>query len=521
MGDLPSCAAACVRAVRLPASAAGRACVRAALEVWVGSPEPSGLTVRQRVRNCLGIVPNIPSSSRGSAPIAGTSSAHRWRIYFFGALGGLLFGYDTGVISGALLFITDELGLTDLTQGIVVSSMLVGAIIGAASRGPISDRWGRRRTGIVTAVVFTIGGLGCALATTVPVLVGFRILLGVAVGAASVVVPVYLAEIAPTQHRGRISTLNALMITTGILVAYIINALLAPMHAWRWMVGLSVLPALAMALGLLALPESPRWLLRRGQRAEAVRVLESLRDEHDVQAELGEIEAVLAREDAQRARSWTQVLRPPVLAVTITAVALAALSQLVGINTIIYYAPTTLTDVGFGSSSAIVATVGIGAVNVLMTLVAVWLIDRVGRRRLLVLGGTGMFISLAVLSATSLLLPRPDGIGPVGIITLICLAAFIMCFALSWGSVVWVVISEIFPLQVRGAGVGVATMALWLANLVVSLIFPVLLARVGVGWLFAGFALMCVVAVIVTPTRLTETAGRSLESIETELEARA
>lgn len=454
-------------------------------------------------------------SNSASGTTAPTTAPRTTSLYLFGALGGLLFGYDTGVISGALLFITDELRLTPQAEGVVVSAMLIGAIIGAITAGPLSDRLGRRRLGLIAAVIFALGGLGCALAPQVTLLVIFRILLGLAVGAASVVVPVYLTEMAPTANRGKVSTLNALMITVGILLAYIVNALLAPAGAWRLMVGLSVVPAILMVVGLWRMPESPRWLVKHGEPDTARRVLTRIRPADQVESEFTEITQVIA--DEGRQRSLTALFGKGIRGIAITAIGLAALSQLVGINTIIYYAPTTLTNVGFGSAAAIAATVGIGTVNVIMTCVSMVMIDRVGRRRLLIVGGSGMFISLAVLSVTSLVLPAPTGIGPVGIITLGCLGLFIVCFAVSWGAVVWVVVSEIFPLDVRGAGVGVATMALWLANFIVSLLFPILLDSVGVGWLFGGFAAMCLIAVVFTAARLTETTGRSLESIETDL----
>lgn len=456
-----------------------------------------------------------PHSNSSSGVTPGVRAPKTGGIYLFGALGGLLFGYDTGVISGALLFITEELRLSPRAEGVVVSAMLIGAIVGAITAGPLSDRLGRRRLGLLAAVIFAAGGLGCALAPQVALLVLFRILLGLAVGAASVVVPVYLAEMAPTAQRGRVSTLNALMITVGILLAYIVNALLAPLGAWRLMIGLSVIPAVLMVLGLWRMPESPRWLVKHGRRDSARQVLQRIRAADRIDTELADIEAVIAGEGRQR--SWTALFGRGVRGVALTAIGLAALSQLVGINTIIYYAPTTLTNVGFGSAAAIAATVGIGTVNVIMTCVSMVIIDKVGRRRLLIVGGSGMFAALAVLSVTSLVLPTPTGIGAVGIVTLVCLALFIICFAVSWGAVVWVVVSEIFPLDVRGAGVGIATMALWLANFVVSLVFPILLDTVGVGWLFGGFAAMCLIAVVFTAARLTETTGRSLESIEADL----
>lgn len=441
------------------------------------------------------------------------------RIYFFGALGGLLFGYDTGVIAGALLFVRSELHLTPLLEGAVVSSLLVGAMIGAATAGRLADALGRRKLGLIAALVFAAGSIGAAVAPTAAVLIGFRVVLGFAVGAASVAVPLYLAEIAPMRVRGAVSTLNALMITVGIFVAYVVNSLLAPYEAWRWMVGLAVVPSVAMLIGLIFMPETPRWLIRRGRGEEARAVLARTRAPGEIDAELAEIDRVEAesRERAGLRELFAPWLRPAM----IVGVGLAILNQCVGINTIIYYAPTTLTSVGFGDSAAIIANMGVGAVNVAMTCVAIWLIDRVGRRRLLLIGAVGMTASMAVLALSSLLLPEADGFGLVGIVTLLCLTAYIMSFAMSWGAVCWVVISEVFPLKVRGAAVGFATMLLWGANFVVSLSFPVLLAAVGIGWLFLGFAVICALAFWFVRSYVAETKGRSLEEIELALRSGA
>ncbi|MEU8709240.1 sugar porter family MFS transporter [Streptomyces sp. NPDC048565] len=439
------------------------------------------------------------------------------RIYFFGALGGLLFGYDTGVIAGALLYIRDDLGLTPLTEGLVVSSLLVGAMAGATAAGRLADTLGRRRVGIAASVTFGAGALAAGLAPDIALLVAARVLLGLGVGAASVVVPLYLSEMATTRSRGAVSSLNQLMITAGIFVAYVTNSLLAPAEAWRWMLGLALVPSLVMLAGLIVMPETPRWLLRNGREEEAREVLARTRGAAGVESELAEIRQVEAT-SGERA-GLREVFAPWLRPALVVGVGLAVLNQVVGINTIIYYAPTTLTDVGFSDSAAIYANTGIGAVNMVMTLVAVWLIDKAGRKRLLLTGATCMCASLAVLAATSLLLPEPDGPGVVGVVTLACLAAFIVSFSASWGAVCWVVISEVFPLQVRGAAVGFCTTLLWAANFAVSLSFPVLLDAVGIGWLFLGFAVICAFARVFTARFVVETKGRSLEDIELALRA--
>jgi MFS transporter, SP family, sugar:H+ symporter len=438
-------------------------------------------------------------------------------VYFFGALGGLLFGYDTGVIAGAILFINEDLGLSPFTSGLVVSSLLVGAMIGAAFAGPIADATGRRKLVLVAAIIFAVGAIGAALATSAGLLILFRFVLGLAVGAASLIVPLYLAEVAPTEIRGAVASLNQLMIVTGILVAYIANSALAGAEAWRWMIALAVIPSLLLFLGMLFMPETPRWLVSKDRDEEAREVLRRTRDETAVEAEMSDIKRVEGQEEGGLGELLASWVRPALL----VGMGLAIFQQIIGINTIIYYAPTTLTNVGFGNSAAILANAGIGVINVTMTLVAIRFIDRVGRKPLLLLGAAGMALSLAILGLTSLLLPEPSGVSLVGIITLVCLALFIAAFAVSWGPIVWVMLGEIFPLKVRGSAMAVATVLLWGANFVVSLSFPVLLEALGIGWLFLGYSLIGLAALFFVRSFVTETKGRSLEKIESDLRERA
>ena len=454
-------------------------------------------------------------SSQGSSHAnEGTRTSFNWLIYIFGALGGLLFGYDTGIIAGALLYINKDLGLTPTLQGVVVSSLLVGAMIGSIVAGPLADAIGRRRLVLIAAVTFIVGAIGSALAPSAGVLILFRVVLGLAVGAASVIVPLYLAELAPTEIRGAIASLNQLMIVTGILVAYIVNLSLAGSGGWRLMLGLAVVPALAMLLGMLFMPETPRWLVAKDREPEAREVLRRSRGEDAVEQEIHDIKSVERQEEG----GVRELLAPWVRPALVVGMGLAILQQIVGINTIIYYAPTTLTKVGFGNSAAILANAGIGVLNVTMTLVAIWLIDKVGRKPLLLVGALGMALSLAILAITSLVLPEPKGLGLVGLITVVCLAGFIVSFAASWGPIVWVMLAEIFPLRIRGAAMGVATLLLWGANFVVSLTFPILLAAIGIGYLFLGYAVIGVLAFLFVRFFVVETKGRSLEQIEADLQ---
>jgi sugar porter (SP) family MFS transporter len=442
-------------------------------------------------------------------------------IYFFGALGGLLFGYDTGVISGALLFIPNAFKLTPFVKGAVVAGLLLGAMIGAALAGRMSDRMGRRRLIIMAAVVFTGGALLAAFAPTVTVLIAARFIIGLAVGSAALVVPLYLAEIAPTQVRGTIASLNQLMIVCGILAAFIVNAILASAQNWRLMLGLAAVPSVVLLVGMLFMPETPRYLVHAGEEDTAHDVLEDLPGDEPPSERIEEIREVEEHEGSGgglkgllRAR-W---VRPALL----VAIGLAVFQQFVGINTVIYYAPTTLTNVGFAKTSAIYANLIIGVINVGMTIFAIKMIDRWGRKPLLFAGVAGMVTSLLVLGISLSALPTPHHPGdPAAIITLVCLATFIASFAATWGPVVWVMLPEVLPLSVRGTAMGVAVFGNWGANFLVSQTFPPLVSGLGPGPVFLGYAGLGVLAALFVKMFVAETKGRSLEEIEADLQRAA
>jgi sugar porter (SP) family MFS transporter len=442
-------------------------------------------------------------------------------IYFFGALGGVLFGYDTGVISGALLFIPNDFKLTPFLQGAIVAGLLLGAMIGAALAGRLSDRLGRRRLIIIAAVVFTVGALLAALAPTVWVLIAARVIIGLAVGSAALVVPLYLSEIAPTEVRGAITSLNQMMIVCGILAAFVVNAILASSGDWRLMLGLAAVPSIILLVGMLFMPETPRYLVHAGEEETAHKVLEDLPGDERPEERIGEIREVDSEEEGQTglAALWqAKWVRPALLVAT----GLAVFQQLVGINTIIYYAPTTLTNVGFAKTSAIYANLIIGVINVGMTVIAIKIIDRVGRKPMLFAGVAGMVASLLVLGISLSALPTPHHPGdPAAIITLVCLTTFIASFAATWGPVVWVMIPEVLPLSVRGTAMGVAVFGNWAANFAVSQTFPPLLKALGPGTVFLGYAALGLLAGVFVKAFVTETKGRSLEEIEGDLQRRA
>ncbi|MFL5887916.1 MAG: sugar porter family MFS transporter, partial [Solirubrobacteraceae bacterium] len=363
------------------------------------------------------------------------------RIFFFGALGGLLFGYDTGVISGAILFIKDDFGLSPFMQGAVVAVLLLGAMVGAALAGPLSHRMGRRRLIIIAAVTFTVGALVAAAAPSAGVLIAARFVLGLAVGCAALVVPVYLSEIAPTEIRGAVASMNQMMIVIGILVAFIVNAILASSGDWRLMLGLAAVPSLVLLLGMFFVPETPRYLVQQGDEASAREVLEEVQPDDAPHAEQPEqkIREIREVDEKEQEGGWAILKARWVRPALIVAVGLAVFQQLVGINTIIYYAPTTLTQVGFGKTAAIYANLIIGVVNVGMTVIAIKLIDRAGRKPLLIAGIAGMVTSLLVLGISLSVLATPHHPSdPAAIFTIVCLGTFIASFAATWGPVVWV-----------------------------------------------------------------------------------
>lgn len=432
------------------------------------------------------------------------------------ATGGLLFGYDTGVISGALLFIRKDLGpFSSFTEGVIVSFLLVGAVVGAISGGPLSDRIGRRPTALLAAVVFGIGAIAASLSPSVGFLVFARFLLGLGVGLASMIVPLYIAEIAPADRRGALVSLNQLMITIGILVSYIVGVIFTPIEGWRYMFGVALIPALILGIGMLRLPESPRWLFNVGRVEKARAVLSRSRSPEEVDLEFQEMEQIKHAEEEQEEQvGYRELLSPYVRPALIIGLGLAIFQQITGINTVIYYAPTILQGVGFSEGGAIAATaLGVGVVNVGFTILAVRIIDRAGRRLLLIIGLVGMVISLALLGVV---FATGGTGGAAGLLATICLALYIASFAISLGPVFWLMISEIYPLNIRGKAMSVASLANWGSNFLVALTFPVLLATFGGAGSFWLFAVLGIVAWFFVYFWVPETKGKTLEEIEAE-----
>lgn len=433
-------------------------------------------------------------------------------IFFLGALGGLLYGYDMGVISGALLFIKDDIPLNSFTEGLVVSSMLIGAIVGSGASGPMSDRLGRRRVVFIIAIIFIIGALILALAPSMPVLVIGRLIIGLAVGGSTAIVPVYLSEMAPTAQRGSLSSLNQLMITIGILSSYLINYALAPIEGWRWMLGLAVVPSLILLIGVAFMPESPRWLLEHKSEKAARDVMRLTFNDSEIDKEIAAMKEINRISDS----TWN-VLKSPWLRPTLIIGAVFALfQQIIGINAIIYYAPTIFSKAGLGDATSILGTVGIGTVNVLITIVAIMIIDKVDRKRLLVIGNIGMVSSLLIMA----ILIWAIGIQSSAWIIILCLTIFIIFFGFTWGPVLWVMLPELFPMRARGAATGVAALVLSIGSLLVAQFFPMLTEVLPVEQVFLIFAVIGIFALFFVIKYLPETRGRSLEEIEADLRAR-
>lgn len=438
------------------------------------------------------------------------ADGHR-RVYLaaaVSALGGMLFGYDIGVISGAILFVKEEFSLSAGIEEVVVSSVLLGSLVGALVGGFLADRVGRRKLLIATAVVFGLGAIGAALSPSTILLITARIIAGVAIGIASFVAPLYISEIAPVEIRGRLVSLNQLAITVGIVVSYVADYALADAHAWRWMFALAAVPALAFGIGLFFIPDSPRWLVARGHADQAEVVLKRLRTPERAASELRAIQQSVA----QQKGSWSELLGPVLRPAMIVGIGLAVAQQITGINTVIYYAPTIFRFAGLASASvAILASVGVGVVNVIMTVVAMLLIDKVGRRPLLLISLAGMTLSLFILGLAFLM---PHLLAMIGWIAPISLMAYVGFYAVGLGPVFWLVLSEIYPLRIRGRAMSIGTIANWGANLIVALTFLTLtqvLGKTATFWLYGAISIGAwLFAFFLVP----ETKGKTLEEIE-------
>jgi sugar porter (SP) family MFS transporter len=432
---------------------------------------------------------------------------------------GGLFGYDQGVISGALAGVKQTFSLSLLMVQAVTSWVTLGALAGSLIAGELGDRLGRKRSILIAGALFTCGAVIQWAAPSVLTLVGGRFIIGAGVGIAAVSAPLYATELAPAQLRGRFVSAYQLAITMGIFLAYLINAQLSASANWRLMLGLAAAPGLALLVIALIAPESPRWLMSRNRRADAARETAKVQPDVDVAAQLESIEAAI-RQDSQTA-SWAEIFSPKWRRPLLIAVGLAIFQQITGINAIIYYANQIFASAGFSTevSRATVTLWAIGGVNVLSTFIAIAFIDRVGRRPLLLIGLIGMGVSLAAVGvAFRFIAPTSSvpmsGPTPAGIVTVVALVIFIASFAFSLGPVVWTVMNEIFPAQIRARGVALATAVNWGSAFLVSQFFLSLVDVLGSSWTFWLLALFCALGWIWIYLRVPETRGLTLETIQ-------
>ncbi len=430
---------------------------------------------------------------------------YAYLISIVAAVSGLLFGFDIAIINGAIIFLRQQFGLSDFQTEAAASSLLVGCVFGAAIAGVLSDRFGRRRVLMLSAVLFGISAFGAALPRNLGEFVAARFIGGLAIGVASVLAPIYIAEVAPRQIRGRLVALNQMAIVTGILLAYSVNWGLSFLgsSSWRWMFASAAVPSAAFLVALFRVPESPRWLIERHRYGEALAVLARL---GAGKAEADEIRAAIAQESG----SLAQLLEPGMRRPLAIAVALAILQQITGINTVLFYGSIIFRErMGAASeSSAIGANVLIGLVNFLATIIALWVIDRLGRKPLLMFAAGGMAVCQVLLGLAFLVQPPPAA-AIIGLM-LVCVA----CFAVGLGPGVWVVLSEIFPTRIRGRAMSVATISLWIACVALTLTYLTLVSAITISGAFWVYAAMCVVTFAVVWRLTPETKGRSLEQIE-------
>jgi MFS transporter, SP family, galactose:H+ symporter len=444
----------------------------------------------------------------GAARKSACMKAYVLLVASVAALGGLLFGYDTGVISGAILFITKDFALTTRLEAFTISVVLIGCMAGSVVAGSVADRIGRRQTLMSAGLVFLVGSILSALAPDEAMLLVGRFIVGIGIGFSSVVAPLYISEVAPASSRGALVSLYQFAITVGILAAYVVDYALAGGGEWRWMLGLAVIPSLVLFFGMLGMPESPRYLFKIGRadraRSELTRI-------YDDGAESDREEQSILESLRTKSMGFEAFRDPAIRLALAIGITLAVLQQITGINTVIYYGPQIFQMAGIGSASAsILAQSLVGAVNCGMTLVAIFFVDRIGRKPLLYAGLTGMFVALTALAVA---FAQTRLTGALGSIALGSMMLYVGCFAFSLGPIVWLLLSEIFPLGVRGLGMSLSTLANWVGNFLVSQFFLTEVNLLGRPATFGIYALLCVVTIVFVRSMVPETKQELLEQI--------
>jgi sugar porter (SP) family MFS transporter len=434
------------------------------------------------------------------------SSVYLYFICMIATMGGLMFGFDVAIISGAVPFIQPYFGWNELQLGWGVSSLLVGAIIGAFGSGVLSDMYGRKSVLIIVALFFAVSCAFTALATSSAIFVVARVFGGLAVGAASVLSPMYVAEVAPPKNRGMLVAIYQLAIVMGILCSFLINYGLHNLeNNWRWMFATGIIPSVLFFVGLFFIPESPRWLYKAGREKESLKVLTRIGGESLAKTEIVEISRSLNGDVSSV--SLGELLKPSARKVMLIGFILAVFVQISGINTIVDYAPKILLAAGVEINNALLQTSLVGLINFIFTFVAILFIDKVGRRTLYLIGSMGMVITLIMLAISFYLKME-------GIFTLICILMFIAFFASCIGPVFWTLVSEIFPNRIRGKALAFASFTQWIFNFLVVLLFPHFLASFGGAKTFLFLALMSLIQWLFTYIYVPETKGKSLEEIE-------
>jgi SP family arabinose:H+ symporter-like MFS transporter len=438
----------------------------------------------------------------------GGSAAYVYFVSLVAATSGLLFGFDIAVINGAIVFLRQEWGLNELQTEIAASSLLIGCILGAAIGGWMSDKFGRKISLKICAVLFTISAIGAALPRNMDEFLVARFLGGIGIGAASMLAPIYIAEVAPARIRGRLVALNQMTIVTGMLMSYFANWVLSfqGANSWRWMFAVAAVPSVFFLISLFFVPESPRWLTERNREPEAMKVLTRINGEEEARRELGRIREAVAEETG----TISELLQPGYRKALLVAVLLAVLQQWTGVNTVLFYGSVMLKD-QLGSSSesgAIFSSVLIGTINFLATWVAIVYIDRWGRRKLL-MGSAGTMMFLLVGMAWLFRQPNPPMAGVIAL-----MLAFTGSFAVGMGPGVWVVMAEIFPNRIRGRAMGIATLALWLACTILTGTYLTISRALGPSGAFLIYSGMCLITVLVVRFMTPETKGHTLEEIE-------
>ena len=434
------------------------------------------------------------------------STLYVYFVSIVAAVGGLLFGFDTGVISGAIPFVTQHFNLNVFQEGFTVSILIIACIIGASTTGILGDRFGEKKILIFTAMLFTISAVLSALARTHLELIIARFIGGLAVGTSSVLSPMYISEISPARIRGRLVSLNQFSIVLGILLTYLSNWFLVNIGPdnWRWMFGVEAVPAGFFIILLFLVPESPRWLAKQGKNDNAMVILAKISGQKQAEAEMNEIKTALKGEEG----SLHELIQPGLRKILIVAVLLGFFSQICGIDAVIYYAPKIFMQSGYESaSSAFLASVIVGLINFIFTIIALVYVDKFGRKPLLLFGLIGMTISLLIAGYTMKLdIAR-------NYLVLIPILSYIAFFAFSMGPIPWIFISEVFPNKIRGRAVSIATMALWVSNFIVVQNFPWMVEKIG-GGSFYIFSLVCFVTFLFVLLMMPETKGKTLEEIE-------